>query len=242
MRDFNNLIMDQEPALSDQALAKQFFHHLILCTPLLLTVPIIYLLALNSLGQGSISVWPVCLGALGWTAALFLRTPMMVLLLKLTRKINEQVVAAMAGPAEEAVRLLVVIFLQAKFTGAISVGLGWASIEVVYTIISGFSTVAILSQGGVGAIQLRKRFADAGQSVPVTVYSGVVERLSATALHTGFTLLLSYHPLLILLTVPLHSFTNVAAITLNNRSALATQLLIAILGMTTLLFGIKLFI
>ena len=150
--------------------------------------------------------------------------------------------AAMAGPTEESVRLLAVWLLQANFSSAISLGLGWASIEVVYTLISGFITVVILSQGGLGAWQLRRRFMDAGLTAPATVYSGIVERISATALHIGFTLLLAYHPLLILVTLPLHSLVNVGAITLTNRSALATQLLLAIVGMATLLIGLKLFL
>lgn len=227
--------------MSDQALAKQFFHHLLFCTPLLLTVPLIYLFAYNALGQGSLAVWPFCLGVLGWTIALLLRAPMLVLAFRLTH-VKEQVVAAMAGPAEEVVRLLAVLFLQANFASAISLGLGWATIEVFYALVAGFSTVKILSRGGVGALQLKKRFLDTGLTVPATVYSGVIERLSATALHIGFTLLLAYHPLLILVTLPLHSVVNVGAITLNNRSALATQTLIALFGITTLLVGLKLFI
>lgn len=227
--------------MSDQALAKQFFHHLLFCTPLLLTVPLIYLFAYNALGQGSLAVWPFCLGVLGWTIALLLRAPMLVLAFRLTH-VKEQVVAAMAGPAEEVVRLLAVLFLQANFASAISLGLGWATIEVFYALVAGFSTVKILSRGGVGALQLKKRFLDTGLTVPATVYSGVIERLSATALHIGFTLLLAYHPLFILVTLPLHSVVNVGAITLNNRSALATQTLIALFGITTLLVGLKLFI
>jgi hypothetical protein len=242
MHNLNNFTLIREQTISDQALAKQFLHHLLFCTPLLLTVPLIYLLAFNALGQGNLAVWPFCLGVLGWTIALLLRAPMLVLTLKLTHNVKEQVVAAMAGPAEESIRLLAVLFLQANFASAISLGLGWATIEVLYTLVAGFSSVMILSRGGVGALQLKKRFLDTGQTVPATVYSGVIERLSATALHIGFTLLLAYHPLLILVTLPLHSVVNVGAITLNNRSALATQTLVALFGVTTLLVGLKLFI
>ncbi len=242
MHNLNNFTLIREQTISDQALAKQFFHHLLFCTPLLLTVPLIYLLAFNVLGQGNLALWPFCLGVLGWTIALLLRAPMLVLTFRLTHNVKEQVVAAMAGPAEEVVRLLAVLFLQANFASAISLGLGWATIEVLYTLVAGFSTVKILSRGGVGALQLKKRFLDTGLTVPATVYSGVIERLSATALHIGFTLLLACHPLLILVTLPLHSLVNVGAITLNNRSAFATQTLIALFGITTLLVGLKLFI
>ena len=240
MHNLNDFSREQK--FSDQALAKQFFHHLLFCTPLLLTVPLLYALAFNALGQGSLQFRSLFLGVLGWTIALLLRAPMMMLLVRFTHNVTEKVVAALSGPAEEVVRLLAVLFLQANFASAISLGLGWAGIEVLYTLVSGFTTVKILSQGGIGALQLKKRFLDTGQTVPITVYSGVIERLSATALHIGFTLLLAYHPLLILITLPLHSLVNICAITLNNRSALATQLLIALFGTTTLAIGIKLFL
>ncbi len=242
MHNLNDFALNGVRTGADQALAKQFLRHLLWCTPLLLIVPLIYLLAFNALGQGTVPVWPFCLGLVGWSIALLLRAPLLVLILRLTHNLQEQVVAAMAGPAEELVRLLIVLFLHANFASAFAVGLGWASIEVLYALVSGFSTVVILSQGGVRAWQLKKKFLDTGQTVQVTVYWGVIERLSATALHIGFTLLLAYHPLLILITLPLHSLVNVSAIRLNNRSALATQMLIAVFGVATLLVGTKLFL
>lgn len=241
MHNLNNFTLNREQIISDQALAKQFFRHLLFCAPLLLMVPLIYVLAFNALGQGSLQVRPFCLGLLGWSVALLLRGPMMVLTFRLTHNLKEQVVAAMAGPAEELVRLLAVLLLQANFASAFWLGLGWATIEVLYALVSGFATVVILSQGGIGALQLKKRFLDAGLTVPATVYGGIFERVSVTALHIGFTLLLAYHPLLILITLPLHSMINVGAIDLAKRSALATQVLIALAGIATLVVGIKLF-
>jgi hypothetical protein len=242
MHNLNNFALNRDQVISDQALAKQFLHHLLFCTPLILTVPLIYLLAFNALGQGSLSVGPFCLGVLGWSVALLLRAPIALLTFRLTHDLKERVLVAMSGPVEELTRLLAVLYLQANFAGAISLGLGWASIEVLYALVSGFGTVMILSQGGLQAWQLKKRFLDTGITVPATVYSGIIERLSATALHIGFTLLLAYHPLLILITLPLHSLVNLGAISLNNRSALATQVLVALFGFTTLVVGIKLFL
>jgi len=242
MHNLNNFALNRDQVISDQALAKQFLHHLLFCTPLILTVPLIYLLAFNALGQGSLPVGPFCLGLLGWSVALLLRTPIALLTFRLTHDLKERVLVAMSGPAEELTRLLAVLYLQANFAGAISLGLGWASIEVLYALVSGFGTVIILSQGGLQAWQLKKRFLDTRLTVPATVYAGIIERLSATALHIGFTLLLAYHPLLILITLPLHSLINLGAISLNNRSALATQGLVALFGFTTLVVGIKLFL
>ena len=242
MHNLNNFAINRDRLISDQALSRLFLHHLLFCTPLLLIVPLLYLLAFNALGKGSLAVRPFCLGLLGWSIALLLRVPLALLTVRLSHNLKELAVAAMSGPAEESMRLLAVLFLQANFASAVSLGLGWATIEVLYALISGFCTVVILSHGGVGAWQLKKRFLDTGLTVPATVYSGIFERLSATALHIGFTLLLAYHPLLILITLPLHSLINVGALSLNNRSALGTQMLIAVFGTATLLVGVKLFL
>src|SRR5215212_877594 len=114
MHNLNNFTLIREQTISDQALAKQFLHHLLFCTPLLLTVPLIYLLAFNALGQGNLPLRPFFLGVLGWSVALLLRTPMLMLTFRLTHNVKEHVVAAMAGPAEESVRLLDVLLLQAN--------------------------------------------------------------------------------------------------------------------------------
>lgn len=241
MQDINDFKLNREQVISNRDLANQFLHHLWFCTPLLFIVPLIYFVAFRALGPG-VLFWPFCLGLLGWSIALVLRVPLMVLTQRLSQDAKEQTIAAMAGPAEESVRLLGVWLLQANFASALSLGLGWATIEVLYTVISGFGSAIILSQGGMGAWQLRKRFQETGLTVPATVYTGILERLSATAIHIGFTLLLAYHPLLILITLPLHSLVNVSALNLSKRSAVATQAVVAFLGTATLLVGIKLFL
>ena len=71
---------------------------------------------------------------------------------------------------------------------------------------------------------------------------GIFERVSATALHIGFTLLLAYRPVLLLITLPLHSLINMGALNLTKRFFLATQMLIALVGIATLVVGIKLFL
>ena len=198
------------------------------CAPLLPIVPLIYVLGFNALGRGSPQMRPFCLRLSGWTVALGLRVPMMVLAFRPTHNVNEQVVAAMAGPAEESVRLLAVLCLQASFASAMWLGLGWATIEVLDALVSGFTNVVILSQGGVGALQLRKRFLDTGLTVRETVYGGIFERVSATALHIGFTLLLAYRHVLLLITLPLHSLISMGALNLTKRLAFATQMVIAL--------------
>jgi uncharacterized membrane protein YhfC len=99
---------------------------------------------------------------------------------------------------------------------------------MLYALVSGFTNVIILSQGGVGALQRKKRFLDTGLTVPATVYGGIFERVSATALHIGFALLLAYRPVLLLITLPLHSLISMGALNLTKPFALATQMLIAL--------------
>ena len=66
--------------------------------------------------------------------------------------------------------------------------------------------------------------------MPATAHGGIFERVSATALHIGFILLLAYRPVLLLITLPLHRLINIGALNLTKRFALATQMLIALAG------------
>src|SRR3569832_1506991 len=99
----------REQAISDQALAKQFYNHLLFCTPLLLTVPLLYCWSFNAWGLGSVQFRPFFLGGLGWTLALLLRAPMMLLIVRFTHNVKEQVVAALLCFVVVVVCLLVVL-------------------------------------------------------------------------------------------------------------------------------------
>lgn len=186
------------------------------------------------------------IGALGWTIALMLRNPVALLAkaIPATSKHVTTIVVASSGPCEELVRLAVVLLLGRAFPMALSIGLGWAAIEVVYTIINGFVTLSVFRRDDEKARQARAVLENMGLAQAMLnspPFMGVLERISASALHIGFTLLLAWQPLLVVLTIPLHSSTNFIALFLVRRSVVLAELCIAIIGIVVLLAGLGVF-
>ena len=109
---------------------------------------------------------------------------------------------------------------------ALSIGLGWAAIEVIYAIINSFGVLSLFRRDDEKARQARAMIekmglAQAMFSTPPFV--GTIERLFACAVQIGFTLLLAWQPLLVILTIPLHSMTNFIALTLLRRSVVLAE-------------------
>jgi len=186
------------------------------------------------------------IGALGWTIALMLRNPVALLAkaIPATSKHVTTIVVASSGPCEELVRLAVVLLLGRAFPMALSIGLGWAAIEVVYTIINSFVTLSLFRRDDEKARQARAVLENMGLAkalLNTTPFMGVVERIFASAIQIGFTLLLAWQPLLVILTIPLHSSTNFMALFLLRRSAVLAELYVAIIGIVVLLAGLGVF-
>jgi hypothetical protein len=70
---------------------------------------------------------------------------------------------------------------------------------------------------------------------------GVVERIAASALHIGFTLLIAWQPLLVLATIPVHSATNFVWLRLFRRSAVLSEVVFALIGAAILVAGLAAF-
>lgn len=186
------------------------------------------------------------IGALGWTIALMLRNPVALLAkaIPATSKHVTTIVVASSGPCEELVRLAVVLLLGRAFPMALSIGLGWAAIEVVYAIINSFVTLSLFRRDDEKARQARAVLENMGLAramLNAPPFMGVVERISASAIQIGFTLLLAWQPLLVILTIPLHSSTNFMALFLVRRSVVLAELCIAIIGIVILLAGLGVF-
>ena len=111
-----------------------------------------------------------------------------------TSKHVTTIVVASSGPCEELVRLAVVLLLGRAFPMALSIGLGWAAIEVVYAIINGFVTLSLFRRDDEKAHQARAMLENMGLAkamLNAPPFMGVVERISASAIQIGFTLLLA---------------------------------------------------
>lgn len=141
-------------------------------------------------------------------------------------------------------RLVVVLLLGRTFPMALSIGLGWAAIEVVYAIISGFMTLSLFRRDDEKARQARAVLENMGLAkamLNAPPFIGVVERIFACAIQIGFTLLLAWQPLLVILTIPIHSGTNFLALFLVRRSVVLAELCIVMIGLVVLLAGLGVF-
>ncbi len=219
--------------------------HVYIASFLMILVPLAYGLWFFLWGV-PLSWGGIGIGALGWTIALMLRNPVALLAraIPATSKHVTTIVVASSGPCEELVRLAVVLLLGRAFPMALSIGLGWAAIEVAYAIINSFVTLSLFRRDDEKARQARAVLENMGLAramLNTTPFMGVVERISASAIQIGFTLLLAWQPLLVILTIPLHSSTNFIALFLVKRSVVLAELCIAMIGIVVLLAGLGVF-
>jgi hypothetical protein len=193
---------------------------LILAVPLLLAVPIGYGVAFVQLGHDPLLV-PLLAGAGGWLLALVLRAPVGLLGMKLAGSPQraQRWVVASSGPLEEAVRLAVLLLVGRDLGVALWIGLGWATIEVLYGIANGFALAALAERTDPEAERARAMLPPAALTATGPLW-GVVERAWASALHIGFTLVLAAVPVAVLFTAPFHTAVNVAALWLPERRGL----------------------
>jgi hypothetical protein len=73
---------------------------------------------------------------------------------------------------------------------------------------------------------------------PTAPALSVIERIAVSGLHIGFTLLIAWQPLLVLVTIPLHSVANLVSLRLLRRSAVLSAVGWALIGAASLLAGL----
>lgn len=230
--------------LSPQA-AATLRRNIRIAAPLTLLVPVGYVLVFRLAGI-PIEWGAAGLGALGWIVALMLRNPI-ALALKAALHTPERVqpwIVASSGPCEELVRLGAVLLLGRAFPVALSLGLGWAAVEVVYTIVNQVVIASLLGRTDEKAMRAKALLAAQGADAlitPAAPFVGIYERIPASAVHIGFALLLAAQPLLVLLTVPLHSATNMVYLRLAKRSPFLAEAAVTAVGAAALLAGLHLF-
>lgn len=179
-----------------------------LAAPFLLLVPVAFGVAFVAGGHDPI---PTALGAgaAGWLLALVLRGPVGLIAMRSTedQERAQTVVAASSGPLEELVRLGAVTVVGRDLGTALWLGLGWAAIEVLYSIVNGFAMAALAERDDPEAERARSMLPEVAftKSGP---WWGVVERIWASALHIGLTLVVAAAPFAVLATAPLHSAVN----------------------------------
>lgn len=223
----------------DETAAVRLLRPVVLATPFLLAVPVGYAVLFRA-WDTPLTWAPVGTGALGWSVAFALRAPVGLLAKRMPER-TQTIVVASSGPLEELVRLASIAVAGRTFARALSLGLGWAAIEVVYAIASSIVALTIARGTGGKAAKIREAIAEHGMAAPVSPFVGVLERASASALHIGAALLIARHSLFALALVPAHSAVNLLVLRYARRSMWLAQSVVAVAGGTAFAGGVALF-
>ena len=227
---------------SGQEPPEDLTRQLLFATPLYLLVPVLFA-GLALLWDIKLEIGWILLGAAGWLVALFLRAPISIIAQRITedKETIQKVIILASGPAEEIIRLILVLAAAAGLDEAYAIGLGWGGVEVLYALVNGFLIASLLRRTDEEAMQAKEAMEKMGilQAGTKPLF-GVVERLAVTALHIGFTLLLAFTPLLALITIPAHSFINYGFIAMLRRRVSITIILVIlfILGFAAFRLGL----
>ena len=172
---------------------------------------------------GTPQVLPAALGAAGWMIALALRQPIALIASRVTTKERTMTVVGWAsGPAEEVVRLLLVLFVLRTGSAAAWAGAGWMAVEVAMVTVNGLMMASLLTKDDPKSIEAKDFLSEQGMMQNYGPWWGVVERFSAAGLHIGFTLLIFAQPWLAVVTIVVHSCTNMLVVRYAKRSIALT--------------------
>lgn len=233
-----------QPNTLDVNESVQFRRQAYRSAPLMALVPIM-------LGVGAALVfakpeWPMAgLGALGWLVALMLRSPVGAIIGKPApgappSERTKTIMIAASGPAEEVVRVILVLLFVTHFEQALWAGLGWAGIEVVFACVNSLVLARLIGRDDNQGREVYQILVSQGLASDRTGMYAALERVSASLLHVGFTLLLAWQPLLVFATTVTHSATNLFSVRLARRSIVLTEAVVAIVAAATFFAGIAL--
>lgn len=186
-------------------------------TPGFIAIPVLYGAVFAAVGY-PIDWRSFAIGTGGWIVALILRTPIALLLKNQPRDRGTVIIGSASGPLEEGIRVIALLLLASGQRGhVLSLGLGWASIEIVYTIANGIAIGLLLQRTDAKAVEARSILTENGMLDHSTAW-GIVERIFASAFHIGSTLVLATNPWLVLLMAPLHTGLNLGTLRLIKSS------------------------
>lgn len=114
------------------------------------------------------------------------------------------IIIASSGPLEEIVRLLLLALTSAAFSWSVSVGQGWAAIEVLFAIINQVVLIIMVQRTDEKAMQARE-FLESSGTLNMSPIWGVVERIFASAFHIGSTILIASNFWFVIIMIPIHS-------------------------------------
>lgn len=206
--------------------------------PLYILVPIAIAICFNLAGY-PIEWSAFILGAIGWFVALLLRGPISNFVSKMPKQRGENIIVASSGVLEESIRLILIALSSATTSWALSLGQGWAAVEVLFVIINVLAIWSLRNrtddQSRIAIESLQAR-----GTLDTNPIWGVLERIWASAFHIGSTLLVAMHPWTVLLLIPIHSGLNWFAARIVKRSVAASNAFVACVGVVILVIGLLL--
>lgn len=223
------------------AIPKKDLRDFIITVPALLLVAAAYLYSFRLFGVTP-SWGLVGLGALGWVVALNLRLPFIPLVKRMEREKAGRFMAILAGPCEELVRLAAILIFGRTLPIALSIGIGWGVVEILYTIFAAGARTALMGKDDEKARQAKAILEEQGMlKIPAGWLVGVWERLFATGIHVGFTLLMAWNPWLVLVLTPVHSLIDLAIPLFVKRSIWIVEGIVTVAGGAAVVLGLLAF-
>lgn len=208
------------------------------CLPLYALVPFLCWFGFNRAGYEM--EWKAFgLGALGWFIALMLRGPVSAIVMKMPKDKAKNVIIISSGVLEESTRLVLLALTSVASSWAISIGQGWAAIEVVFVIINVIVIYSLGKRTDEKAMEA-KELLEAQGTLHVSPVWGVLERIWASLFHIGCTLIVAHYAWTLVLLIPLHSSLNWFGVRLAARSVGISNLFIAAVSVLTLTTGLML--
>jgi hypothetical protein len=164
------------------------------------------------------------IGAMGWSIALALRIPLAAPFAAwfTTTERRRWWSIAMSGLCEEPVRALAVHHAQAQLAAVLSIGVGWAAVELLHIVISAQLDLAFARRGSLGGERLRKLLDQAHGRGSDAVLWGGIARASAICYHVAAGVWLARSIAMLPAVVVLHCGFNAGVSALSRKSRFAT--------------------
>jgi hypothetical protein len=204
--------------------------------PVYILVPLAFWAAFHF--SGIVMEWQAFgFGALGWVVALFLRGPLSAIVMKMPKEKATTIIIGSSGVFEECVRLAVLMLTSMTFSWSVSIGQGWAAVEALFTMINVIVLISLVKRTDEKAMQAKEMLKLQGNLSAGPMW-GVFERIFASAIHIGCTLIVAKYPWAVVLLIPLHSSVNLVALKFIKNSVMAVELFIAVVGTVLLAVGL----
>ncbi|WP_051348749.1 hypothetical protein [Peribacillus kribbensis] len=181
-------------------------------------------------------------GILGWWIAYLLRIPISLVLMKIQGGKQPKGIIYFSGILEESVRLIILVLTGSAIQKTLSIGQGWAFIEVVFAIVNLLALNNLAAKTDEKSMQAKEMLSAAGMKMDGSPFWGAFERIFASAFHIGSTLIIAWNPWMVLVMIPVHTFYNMAVTYIMKRSIAYMELASAVFGSVVFILGLLVYL